>query len=141
MHIPSYAGLVALASVLLPYVVEGVPAARFPRRDIPSTPEIVQDSYIIVFKKGVNASEIADHEAGLSGLVKRHGSHHKGINHNYNFKGYGFKGYHVETDSDTIAQIAASPLVSICMDGRSARIGEMANNCRLRTLSRTQSCT
>lgn len=92
------------------------------RRDTVLTayvPEVVPDSYLIVFKKGLNATTIAAHEAGFPGVTtrrsygdtnsKRRDStvHHHNVGHKYSLKG--FHGYHVEADDATIAAIAASP--------------------------------
>jgi oryzin len=82
-------------------------------------PEVVADSYIVVFKKGANATDILDHEAVVEGLMSRKrsysgkqgdGHHHHRMKHKYGFKN--FNAYHLETDAETIAEIEASPEVA-----------------------------
>src|ERR1700712_867397 len=98
--------LLALAAVF------SISLAAVPTRDAHNgdkiwkrdAPEIVEGSYIVVFKKGANESVILDHEALIESMMaekrtygkKKHGSHHHRMKHKYGFKN--FKAYHVETD-------------------------------------------
>ncbi|KFY93285.1 hypothetical protein V500_03797 [Pseudogymnoascus sp. VKM F-4518 (FW-2643)] len=103
--------LIALAACFLPLIV-AAPAVEAAHAKIrsPGTQDIIPDSYIVVFNKGVNDADIESEFASVSRILSKRSSGHKGVGHKYNITG--FKGYQINTDTASIGEIASSPLVA-----------------------------
>lgn len=103
------AKLAALAAVIAPLVF----AAPSPHpgtlkiRNIEAT-DVVPDSYIVVYNDDVSAEVIASHVSSVSSLLSKRDE--GGIGATYDLDT--LKGYQVQADADTIAEIAASPEVA-----------------------------
>lgn len=107
MRFLSVTRIATLAAALLPF------AAAAPTPDLkirnPLATDVVPNSYIIVYKDTVNSTALDFHIATVSSLVSKRGLHHKGVGPTYNMDG--FKGFQVEADAATIAEIAKDPNV------------------------------
>lgn len=103
--------LIALAACFLP-LIAGAPVAEAQHAKIrsPAAQDIIPDSYIVVFNKGVNDADIESEFASVSRILSKRDSAHKGVGAKYNITG--FKGYQIHTDTASIGEIASSPLVS-----------------------------
>ncbi|ELR07576.1 Subtilisin-like protease 1 [Pseudogymnoascus destructans] len=109
--------LIALAACFLPLIAAAPVEAQHAKIRSPRAQDIIPDSYIVVFNKGVNDADIESEFSSVSRILSKRRSAHKGVGHKYNITG--FKGYQIETDTGSIGEIAASPLVAwIEMDGK-----------------------
>lgn len=105
---PYFAKLAALAAVAVPFVF-AAPAphpGHLKIRNMEAT-DVVPDSYIVVYHNDINATAIAAHVNSVSSLLSKRDT--AGIGATYDLNE--LKGYQVEADSSTIAEIAASPEV------------------------------
>ncbi|KFY93052.1 hypothetical protein V498_04585 [Pseudogymnoascus sp. VKM F-4517 (FW-2822)] len=111
--------LIALAACFLPLITAAPVEAQNAKIRSPGTQDIIPDSYIVVFNKGVNDADIESEFASVSRILSKRSSTqaHKGVGHKYNITG--FKGYQIHTDTASIGEIASSPLVAwIEKDGK-----------------------
>jgi hypothetical protein len=108
MRFPTIGSLATLAAVLLPAAF-AAPTHHHKIRNADAK-DVIPNSYIIVYKDNVAAPAIAAHESTISSMISKRDSSFAGIGAKYNMSS--FKGYQVEADSATIAQIAAAPEVS-----------------------------
>ncbi|KFZ10386.1 hypothetical protein V502_08151 [Pseudogymnoascus sp. VKM F-4520 (FW-2644)] len=102
--------LIALAACFLPLIAAAPVEAAHAKIRSPGTQDIIPDSYIVVFNKGVNDADIESEFASVSRILSKRSSGHKGVGHKYNITG--FKGYQINTDTASIGEIASSPLVA-----------------------------
>jgi hypothetical protein len=102
--------LIALAACILP-LVAGAPVTE-PHLKIrnPTAQDVIPNSYIVVFNKGIEAEEIDAEFASVNSILSKRSSTLKGIGHKYNLAE--FNGYQIETDTATIGEIASSPQAS-----------------------------
>ncbi|TVY81643.1 Subtilisin-like protease [Lachnellula suecica] len=106
---PYLAKLAALAAVVAPFVF-AAPATHpgvLKIRNIDAT-DVVPDSYIVVYNNDITAAAAAAHVESLSSLLSKRDT--DGIGATYDMSA--LKGYQVQADADTIAEIAASPDVA-----------------------------
>ncbi|OBT71767.1 hypothetical protein VF21_09409 [Pseudogymnoascus sp. 05NY08] len=109
--------LIALAACFLPLIAAAPVEAQNAKIRSPGAQAIIPDSYIVVFNKGANDADIESEFASVSRILSKRSSAHKGVGHKYSITG--FKGYQIETDTASIGEIAASPLVAwIEKDGK-----------------------
>ncbi|OBT63094.1 hypothetical protein VE03_07470 [Pseudogymnoascus sp. 23342-1-I1] len=102
--------LIALAACFLPLIAAAPIEAQNAKIRSPGTQDIIPDSYIVVFNKGVNDADIESEFASVSRILSKRSSAHKGVGHKYTSTG--FKGYQIHTDTASIGEIASSPLVA-----------------------------
>jgi Peptidase inhibitor I9 len=108
--------IATLAALLLPVVFSApvAPDANLKIRNAGAT-DVIPNSYIVVYKDGVSAAEIAAHESAVSSTIGKQESPMSGIGSKWDMET--FKGYQIEADAATIQQIADSPVVSSSMLG------------------------
>lgn len=100
--------LATLAAALLP-LAQGAPTekrAGNSKYRNPDATDVVEDSYIVVYKEGTTNAAISAHEASITASLRRRDTAYTGIGANYNMTS--FLGYQIQADSDTIDEIAAS---------------------------------
>lgn len=104
----------ALASFILPIAFAApTPESHILKLRNPEARDVKPDSYIVVYKPSVNATGIAAIESVIeSSLAKRDGEF-DGISAKYELGS--FKGFAIEADAATIAELAASEDVSVCL--------------------------
>lgn len=112
-YLARIAGVAALA---LPLVF-GAPAPSAQQLKIrnPAATEVVPNSYIVVYEKDVAAETISSHISNVEGLLskRKRDFTEGGIAATYDIGE--FKGYAVTADEATIAEIAATPEVSLLL--------------------------
>lgn len=101
--------IAALAVIFLPAVF-GAPAPLSDVRNAKiQSREVIEGSYIVVYKDGLSSSAIESHEASISTILSKRDTG-GGIEATYNLTS--FKGYNIKADSAAIAEIESSPEVS-----------------------------
>jgi len=114
-YLARIAGVAALA---LP-VVFGAPAPSAHQLKIrnPDATEVVPNKYIVVYEKDVAPKSILSHLSNVKNLISKRKRDFSlgGIDVTYEIGN--FKGYAVTADEATIAEIAASPEVSLQLFG------------------------
>ena len=99
--------LAALAAVVAPVFAAPAPhAGHLKIRNIDAT-DVVPDSYIVVYKNDVDAATIESHEQAISSMLSKRDTDGIGATYAMDL----LKGYQVNADSATIAEIAAKPEV------------------------------
>jgi oryzin len=109
----SYGCVAALAAFIVPIAFAAPTPAEPHLLKIrnPEARDVKPDSYIIVYKPTVNATGIAAHESSIERFITKRGKSYKGVAAKYAIGS--FKGYNIEADSATIAEIATSDEVRI----------------------------
>jgi hypothetical protein len=105
-----FAKLAALAAVAAPFVFAApAPHAGHLKIRNADVTDVVPDSYIVVYHNDINATAIAAHVDTVSSMLSKRDT--DGIGATYDLSE--LKGYQVQADSATIAEIAASPEVRL----------------------------
>lgn len=107
MHFSSIISLSSLASTLLPLLAVAAPTKH--GVNIP-THDVVPNSYIVVYKHNITDKAIAAHIHSVSNILSKRDSTFAGIGNQFTM--HGFKGYQIETDNVTVAQINDTAEVS-----------------------------
>ncbi|TVY55123.1 Subtilisin-like protease 2, partial [Lachnellula cervina] len=99
--------LAALAAVITSCFAAPAPHAGLLKiRNIDAT-DVVPDSYIVVYKNDIDAATIESHEKSITSMLLRRDTHGIGATYTMDL----LKGYQINADSATIAEIAAKPEV------------------------------
>jgi hypothetical protein len=98
--------LAAVALALLPAAFAAPTSLKI--RNLEAT-DVVPNSYIVVYHQDTSAEAIAAHEFSIASSLNKRSSTLSGIGATYSMSE--FKGYQIEADEDTIAEISNSPEV------------------------------
>lgn len=109
--------LLALAACLLPLIAGAPTTPSHEKIRNPAARDVIENSYIVVFNKGIQSSVVESEIASVNALLSKRSSTHRGIGSKYDF--HDFQGYQIDTDAATIGEIASSPQVAwIERDGK-----------------------
>lgn len=78
--------------------------------------DVIEDSYIVVYKADISTADLDAAVASANGMLTKRAAggkgpkKHKGVGNKFNMDG--FKGYQIEADEATIAEISAQETVS-----------------------------
>jgi oryzin len=98
-----FAKLAALAAVIAP--IFAAPAHIKIRNT--DAKDVIEGSYIVVYNEDITAAMMSSHFASISSILSKRDGH--GIGATYNMKK--FKGYQIQADEASIAEIANKPEV------------------------------
>lgn len=103
----SVARLAIVAAAALPLAHSApTPATANLKIRNPHATDVVENSYIVVYKEGVSAEEISVHESSISFGLRRRDAPYTGIGAKYSMTA--FAGYQIQADATTIEEIAAA---------------------------------
>jgi oryzin len=110
MRYLSVTRIATLAAALLPFAA-AAPAARsslLKIRNAEAT-DVVANSFIVVYKDTVTSSDLETHLSSVNSLISKRSTPYNGVGATYDMEG--FKGFELEADEATVAEIAADPNV------------------------------